>query len=211
MGTEGGRVMVATYVSTRLTYSPFDSPAGSVSCRLTTCAIRIPVKGSSRQTTLVNVYYSGGSKKIDEVAWLKNLKPDMSSWVVAGDFNVSNRLWYATAAGSNGLHLAETVSDFNLLLLNDGSITRIGQRGQRSSTIDLSMVTPDLYHVAHWSTGADHLQSDHLPLHLVLGKADPVLAETDRALKYQYQKANWQQFQSTLNDHCSTVDLRTMY
>ena len=62
MGTEDGRVMVATYVSTRLTYSPFDSPAGSVNCRLTTCAIRIPVKGNSRQTTLVNVYYPGGRK-----------------------------------------------------------------------------------------------------------------------------------------------------
>ena len=184
MGTEGGRVMVATYVSTRLTYSPFDLPAGSVTCRLTTCAIRIPVKGSSRQTTLVNVYYPGGGKKVDEVAWLKNLNPDTSSWVAAGDFNVSNRLWDATAADSNGLHQAETVSD----------------------SIDLTMLTPDLYHEAHWSTGIDHLQSDHLPLHLVLGEADPVLAETDRAPKYQYEKANWQQFQSTLNDQSSTVD-----
>ena len=116
------------------------------------------------------------------------------------------RLWDATAADYNGLHLAETVSDSNLLLLNDGSIARIGHRGQRSSAIDLTMVTPDLYHEAHWSTGIDHLQSNHLPLHLVLGEADPVLAETDRAPKYQYEKANWQQFQSTLNDQSSTVD-----
>ena len=206
MGTEGGRVAVATYVSTRLTYSPFDSPAGSVSCRLTTCAIRIPVKGNSRQTTLANVYYPGGSKKIDEVAWFKNLNPDMSSWVVAGDLNVSNRLWDATDADSNGLHLAETVSDSNLLLLKHGSITRIGHRGQCSTVTDLTMVTPDLYHEAHWSTGVGHLQPDHLPLHMVLGEADPVLAETDRAPKYQYRKANWQQFQSKLNDQCNTVD-----
>ena len=206
MGTEGGRVMVATYVSTRLTYSPLDSPAGSVCYRLTTCAIRVPVKGSSRQSTLVNVCYSGGSKKIDEVAWLKNLNPDTSSWVVAGELNVSNRLWDATAADSNGLHLTETVSDSNLRLLNDGSTPRIGHRGQRSTAIDLTMVTPELYHEAHWSTGADHLQSDHLPLHLVLGEADPVLAETDRAPKYQYQEANWQQFQSTLIDESRTID-----
>ena len=38
-GVEGDRVMVATYVSTRLTYSPLVSPAGSVGCRLTTCAV----------------------------------------------------------------------------------------------------------------------------------------------------------------------------
>ena len=40
----------------------------------------------------------------------------------------------------------------------------------------------------------------------MLGEADPVLAETDRAPKYQYEKANWQQFQSRLNDQCSSVD-----
>ena len=83
--------------------------------------------------------------------------------------------------GSNGLHVVETVSGSNLLLLNDGSITPIGHSGQRSTAIDLTMVTPDLHYEAHWSTGVDHLQSDHLPLHLVLGEADPVLAETDRA------------------------------
>ena len=54
-GVEGGRVMVSTYVSTQLIYSPLVSPAGSVGCRLTTCAASIPTKGSKRQTSLVNV------------------------------------------------------------------------------------------------------------------------------------------------------------
>ena len=91
-GVEGGRVMVATYVSTRLTYNPLVSPAGSVGCRLTTCAVSIPTKGSDRQTSLVNIYYPAGSSKIAEVAGLKNLNPETGSWVVAGDFNVSHRL-----------------------------------------------------------------------------------------------------------------------
>ena len=68
-GVEGGRVMVATHVSTRPTYSPLVSPAGSVGCRLTTCAVSIPTKGSNRQTSLVNVYYIAGSSKIAEIAW----------------------------------------------------------------------------------------------------------------------------------------------
>ena len=122
-GVEGDRVMVATYVSTRLTYSPVVSPAGSVGCRLTTCAVSIPTKGSNRQTSLVNVYYPAGSSKIAEVAWLKNLNPETGSWVVAGDLNVSHRLWDATATHSSGLHLADAVSDSNLTLLNDGSVT----------------------------------------------------------------------------------------
>ena len=67
---------------------------------------------------------------------------------------------------------------------------------------------PDLFHEADWSTRIDHLQSDHLPLHIVLGEADPGLAETDRSPKYQYQRANWDLFESVLNEHCRTVDPR---
>ena len=182
-GVEGGRVMVATYVGTRLTYSPLVSPAGLVGCRLTTCAVSIPTKGTKRQASLVNVYYTGSSK-ITEVAWLKNLNPETGSWVVAGDFNVIHRLWDATATHSSGLHLADAVFDSNLTLLSDGSAIRIGQTGQRCSAIDLTMVTSDLFYEADWSTGIDHLQSDHLPLHTVLGEADPGLAEIDRTPKY---------------------------
>ena len=135
---------MVTYASTRLTYSPLLSPAGSVGCRLTTCAVSIPTKGSNSQTSLINVYYPAGSSKIDEVDWLKNLNPDTSSWVVAGDFNVSHRLWDATATHSSGLHLTDAVSDSNFALLNDGSATGTGQTGQHCSAIDLTMVASDL-------------------------------------------------------------------
>ena len=178
-GVEDGRVVVVTYVSTRLTYSPLVSPAGSVGCRLITWAVSIPTKGSNRQTSLVNVYYPAGSSKIAEVVWLKNLNPETGSWVVAGDFNVSHRLWDATATHSSGLHLADAVFHSNLTLLNDGSATRIGQTGQCCSAIDLTMVTSDLLYEADGSTRIDHLQSDHLPLHIVLGEADHGLAEID--------------------------------
>ena len=70
------------------------------------------------------------------------------------------------------------------------------------------MVTTDLFHEADWSTGTDHLQSDHLPLHIVLGEADPGLAENDRTPKYQYQRANWDLFESVLNKQYKTVDPR---
>ena len=72
--------------------------------------------------------------------------------------------------------MADAVCDSNLTLLNDWSATRIGQTGQRCSAMDL------LYE-ADWSTGIDHVQSDHMPLHIVLGEADPGLAEIGRTPK----------------------------
>ena len=82
----------------------------------------------------------------------------------------------------------------------------IGQKGQRCSAIDLTMVTSDLFCEADWSTGIDHLQSDHLSLHTVLGEIDPRLPETDRTPKYQYQRANWDLLESVLVELCKTAD-----
>ena len=206
VGLENGRVMVATYISTRLKYFPQESPVPTVDCRLATCAVSIPSQGGRRYgVNLVNVYYPNGSKSEAEVTWLRQLNSEQSNWVVAGDFNVSHGLW-DPGARSGGLHLANTILDSNLALLNDGSVTRIGVTGQRNSAIDLSLATPDVSLDAHWETGEDHLQSDHLPIHLVLGNVEPELAETDQTPKYLCDKANWELFQSLLNAECREHD-----
>lgn len=206
VGLENGRVMVATYVSTRLTYFPQASPATTEDCRLTTCAVSIPSQGGRRYgVNLVNVYYPSGSKSEAQVTWLKQLNSDQSNWVVAGDFNVSHRLWDPSVR-DGGEHLANTISDSNLALLNDGSLTHIGQTGQRNSAIDLSLATPGISLDAYWETGDDHLQSDHLPIHLVLGNVEPASAETDQTPKYLYDKADWERFQSLLDAECREHD-----
>lgn len=71
-------------------------------------------------------------------------------------------------------------------MLNDGSFTRLGSTGQRSTAIDLTLVTPGLALDATWSAGRDLLQSDHLPLHILLGDVEPAPAETDNSPGYHY-------------------------
>ena len=156
VGIEDGRTMVATYVSSTLKYTPLTVPKDPVACRLTTCGVAIATKGNG-QTNLVNVYYPAGSSQESEVTWLRHLASDTSSWVVAGDFNVSHRLWDPTAPRTDGEHLANTVMDSNLTVLNDGSVTRLGSSKQRNSAIDLTMVAPDLQAAACWETGMDNL------------------------------------------------------
>ena len=41
-----------------------------------------------------------------------------------------------------------------------------------------------------------------------MGEADPGLAEIDRTPKCQYQRANWDLFESVLNEQCGTDDPR---
>ncbi|KAL8594381.1 hypothetical protein ACOMHN_032968 [Nucella lapillus] len=131
VGLEGDRVMVATYVSSRLSYSDVQIPTDQVRCRLTTCAVSIPTH-RGKQTNLVNVYYPNGSNSEADVEWLYNLETNQNSWVVAGDFNVSHKLWDTGQTKDSGDHLANTILNSRLVVLNDGSFTRIGQPGQRS-------------------------------------------------------------------------------
>ncbi|KAL8565014.1 hypothetical protein ACOMHN_003390 [Nucella lapillus] len=120
---------------------------------------------------------------------------------------VSSRLSYSNTKDS-GDHLANTILNSRLVVLNDGSFTRIGQPGQRSSAIDLTLTSPDLSLDAEWTIGTDHLQSDHLPLHLVLHKADPTPAEIDTSPKFLYHKADWELLALKLTSECENHDPR---
>nr|KAG5692940.1 hypothetical protein BaRGS_031518 [Batillaria attramentaria] len=124
---EKGRVMVATYVSTRLTYVEADplthvNPRTLGDCRLNLRSLTVSLSGG-KEVTLVNVYYPDGIPDGSACDWLKNLgaqTPDARrTWVVAGDFNASHRLWDPDATTAGGRHLANAVLESNLSILND--------------------------------------------------------------------------------------------
>ncbi|KAL8598089.1 hypothetical protein ACOMHN_030375 [Nucella lapillus] len=127
---------------------------------------------------------------------------------------ISSRLSYSDVqittdqTKDSGDHLANTILNSRLVVLKDGSFTRIGQPGQRSSAIDLTLTSPDLSLDAEWTIGTDHLQSDHLPLHLVLHKADPTPAEIDTSPKFLYHKADWELLALKLTSECKNHDPR---
>ena len=214
VATEKGRVMVATYVSTRLTYSNSDSvlnanPAGG--SRLFISSVALPMAGGLGDVGLVNVYYPDGITEGADVTWLKHLVTPQSQfkrWVVAGDFNVSHRSWDPVTAPDQGVILAQAIMDSNLNVLNDGSVTRIGYDRQRNSAIDLTLASPNLSLDATWETGDDNMQSDHLPILVTLGQVQPALAEVASSPKFDFDKADWDEFRNLLDRECEDSDPR---
>nr|KAG5705434.1 hypothetical protein BaRGS_004561 [Batillaria attramentaria] len=211
---EKGRVMVATYVSTRLTYVDADplthvNPRTLGDCRLNLRSLTVSLSGG-KELTLVNVYYPDGIPDGSACDWLKNLgaqTPDARrTWVVAGDFNASHRLWDPDATTAGGRHLANAVLESNLSILNDCSVTRIGQGGQRNSAIDITLASPALCLEATWETGDDNMQSDHLPIHITLDQAVPTEVEVNYDPKYAYGKADWEKFRTLLEAECEHLN-----
>nr|KAG5697950.1 hypothetical protein BaRGS_030263 [Batillaria attramentaria] len=211
---EKGRVMVATYVSTRLTYVDADplthvNPRTLGDCRLNLRSLTVSLSGG-KEVTLVNVYYPDGIPDGSACDWLKNLGAQTAdarrTWVVAGDFNASHRLWDPGATTAGGGHLANAVLESNLSILNDCSVTRIGQGGQRNSAIDVTLASAALCREATWETGDDNMQSDHLPIHITLDQAVLTEVEVNSGPKYAYDKADWEKFRTLLEAECEHMN-----
>jgi exonuclease III len=203
--TENGRVMTATYVSISITYTSFVIPVDSVDCRLSICGVSIP--SGKACTKIVNVYYPSGSKESKQVDWIVNkINSEEASWIVGGDFNVSNRLWDSDAIVGEGEHLADTILNSYLTELNDGTFTRIGNKNQRNTAIDITLATNDLTTDFDWKTGDDSLFSDHLPILIAFknhNKSDP--PDINQSPKYKYKFANWDVFQALLKADCENI------
>lgn len=61
-----------------------------------------------------------------------------------------------------------TLSDSSLILLNDGSSTRISANPNHISVPDISIISSDLAGTIGWEVMDDARGSDHLPISLVL-------------------------------------------
>ncbi|XP_070182747.1 uncharacterized protein, partial [Littorina saxatilis] len=141
--------------------------------------------------------------------WLTQLSSDSGSWVVMGDFNAHHRMWDADAESSPDTQLAEDISISDLVLLNDGTATRQAQRQrERSSAIDLTLVSPELALTIDWQVYPNTLGSDHYLIHATIHEADPDPAEVDRTPKYICAKADWEKFKKTLTHICGETEFK---
>ena len=201
---EGKKVMVATYISTRLQFLEAEIKTDVTDCRLSLHCLTIPTK-TGKDINVANVYYPGSSNSPDHARWLTQLDTKSHSWIVGGDFNCKNKLWDCGASDTSDAHLVQAIEQSDLVTLNDGTPTRLGYNHQKDTAPDLTLVSADLALKAEWDVGTDNLQSDHLPIHIRLN-IEALTTEQDSTPTYQFHKANWNTFQAHLTTLCSDKD-----
>ena len=83
--------------------------------------------------------------------------------IIGGDFNAHSPLWSNnTMECRRGKILRETLEETELILMNDGEVTMEGPRNRESSTLDLTLVSPNIAHTLRWEVTEENLGSDHL-------------------------------------------------
>ena len=87
-----------------------------------------------------------------------------ASCLLLGDFNCHHSSWdNFSSIDPVGNYLFETINDSNLIILNNGDRTFVGNPNIVSAP-DLSIISSDLAATCNWSVLSDSFSSDHLPV-----------------------------------------------
>lgn len=84
--------------------------------------------------------------------------------VYLGDYNAHSDMWGCISADSRSRLMLETMEDERLIVVNDGSITRVAVPPSRPSAIDLTVVSSSLALDVEWEVLNSRGGSDHYPI-----------------------------------------------
>nr|CAI5855211.1 unnamed protein product [Callosobruchus analis] len=104
------------------------------------CAVNISIK--HRSLTLLSVYCPPSIRTSSQI-FLNIFNNCTCPTIIGGDFSGHHNLWSSYKINSPGSQIVNALNQSYLVLLNDGSATKISRSGQNSA-VDLSFATPDV-------------------------------------------------------------------
>ena len=115
-------------------------------------------------SNVINVYACNRAVNEEEWGKLGDIESSLpGSSVVCGDFNARGAEWGNVITNPQGTALEDALVQTNLSYLNDGRMTRLGQReGDSDGAIDLALASVQVATDCTWNVLPYH-GSDHLP------------------------------------------------
>ncbi|XP_072389307.1 uncharacterized protein [Diabrotica undecimpunctata] len=115
--------------------------------------------------------------------------------IIGGDFNAHHDLWGSYKINQSVKNMVNALNQNNLVILNDGPPTKISRSGQNSS-VDLTLVSPDIADKTNWTVVIDTLGSDHFLILLKLSILREQFSNTIQPkTKWNTRKANWMEYE----------------
>ena len=194
------KVSVAIYFKDSLVHARTQSPIHPDSNNASCAATIHPRHSNQKALTIVNAYFPRGSDCKYSHDWLHRL--DFRNHIlVCGDFNSRHHLWENNLNNVTSDNLEEEILNSNLIILNDGTPTRIPDNcKQMASAIDLTLVSAGIEHTTWDVVENTLLNSDHLPIQISIDSYSGYEQATGGRPKYVYKRANWEIFQLSLRN-----------
>lgn len=154
-------------------------------------AVACQVRLHGRQITVCSLYIQPSyNLTANDLNQLCNQLP--RPFILMGDFNSHNRLWGSTNEDRWGRLVSDTIDQYDLVILNDGSPTFLSTSG-RMTHIDLTLASQDISAIWSWRVEEDSRGSDHFPITLINNQNSPIQT---RRPKFIEEKADWESFQN---------------
>ena len=175
----GGGVAIYIHHSLPYTVVNLNSTLEVVACK---------VKFNNMHLVICSIYCPNNVRLNHDV--LDSLEHQLphSKIIVLGDFNAHHHLWGSQRSDGRGEQIANFISSSDLVLLNDGSATRVDDGTGEVSSIDLSLFSSTLANKFSWGTYDDSLGSDHFPI-LITQTCD--VSRTSSTPKFNVKRADW--------------------
>ena len=166
-------------------------PRGPVILKSDLRVTAVKVTINNKPVTICSIHIQPDYKL--ELRELKSLYSQISSpCLLLGDYNGHSPLWGGRYVSTKGEIIETFLTDRDLCLYNDKSITYIHDSRGITSSLDLSIASPNIYLDFEWRVLQDQHGSDHFPIVLSSTSArQPVSVP-----RYCLTKANWSKFEA---------------
>ena len=147
--------------------------------------------------TICSIYLPPGVPvKLEQLLNLHSQLP--TPFFLLGDFNAHNPLWEKNSnIDIRGKIIEDFLTKTNICLLNDTSPTYIDPRTFKTSSVDITMCSPEIAPDLSWATMDDPHHSDHFPIQIT-PKTPSVIPIPSI---FNTKRADWSTFQSDCSIH----------
>ena len=163
---------------------------------------------SHKPITVCSIYLPPGDTiSTDQLMDLHKQLP--TPFMILGDFNAHSPLWGEQTQDPRGKIVEDLLSKTNICILNNTSPTYLIPSTLKTTSVDLTLCSPDLASILGWSVLEDTHGSDHFP---IIVEAEIPQASTV-PLYFNFNKASWPAFSEACinnlnpNTDCKTIEL----
>ena len=167
-------------------------------------AVRV---SSHKAITVCSVYLPPGEPfSLKQLMDLHNQLP--TPFLILGDFNAHSPLWGKQTQDPKGKIVEDFILQTNTCILNNTSPTYLIPQTLKTTSVDLTLCSPDLASYLDWSVLDDTHGSDHFPI-----KIQEEIPQTSSPPNFfNFNKAHWSSFTEecknklNLNSNCNSIE-----
>lgn len=175
-------------------------PAHRVELKTSLQAVAVSVM-MHRRVTVCSIYLP--PNKIITRQEIEGLIKELPKpFLLLGDANAHNKLWFDSRDDSRGKIIQKIVEDMDIFLLDEATNTHFSRAHGTESHIDLSICSLDLLQDFSWTADRYFRTSDHAPIYIEC--LTPYNSNNEK--RWITSKADWKKFQSETETEVKASD-----